>query len=450
MAARDPVEALALWRYHLIAEALNPRLSGLERGLLVRGIAGDHTDPRGELRSVSRNTLDRWIRRYRADGLSGLRDQPRSDVGSARVDPALLDEAIRLRLEVPARSAAHISEMIRTRHGVRIAGRTIAEQLRRRGLTRGELLRDGRTFGRYEADAPNERWIGDVLVGPFVPHPRGPGSVRARLFLLVDDHSRLLVAGRWTGNETLRAGQELLHAAILGRGAPESLHVDNGSAYSGAELARSCAILGIRLIHSRPYAPQGRGKQERLNRVIRERFLLEAEHVGIASLDELNDRFGAWVSRYLNVRVHTETGESPLARFSRVKRRDPHPDVVRSAFLWSAHRRVSRTASVSFEGNEYEVDPSLVGRTVELRFRPEDLFAIEVWYGSRQVGWATPRRIARHVHRQAPPPAGEPVPVPAPTGIDYLGQVLADHEAETAGPIAYRAMPNAPDEGEPF
>lgn len=441
--ARDPAEALALWRYHLIAEALDPRLSGRERGLLVRRLAGqEHASPAGEPRGVSRNTLDRWIRAYRAEGLAGLRDRPRSDRGAARVSPALLDLAIRLRLEAPARSAAHISEIVFARHGVRLSERTLSEQFRRRGLTRGELLRDGRTFGRYEADAPNERWIGDVLVGPFVPHPRAPGSVRARLFLLVDDHSRLLVAGRWTGNETLRAGQEVLHAAILQRGLPESLYVDNGAAYAGAELARSCAILAIRLIHSRPYAPQGRGKQERLNRVIRERFLLEATQVGIASLDELNDRFAAWVERYLNVRVHAETGESPLARYSRREAKPAHPELLRTAFLWSAHRRVSRTATVSFEGNEYEVDSALTGRTVELRYRPEDLFAIEVWHDGHQAGWATPRRIARHVHRQAP---RAPAPRVEPTGIDYLGQVLADHEATVSGPIAYRDL-----DGEPF
>ena len=438
----DPAEALALWRYHLIAEALDPKLSGIGRGTLVRSLVGDHAAPSGELRHVSRNTLDRWIRRYQAEGLAGLHDRPRSDKGGVRLDPALLDEAIRLRLEVPARSAAHISEIIRTRHGVRLPERTLAEQFRRRGFTRGELLRDGRTFGRYEAEAPNERWIGDVLVGPFVPHPRAPGSVRARLFLLVDDHSRLLVAGRWVGNETLRAGQEVLHAAILRRGLPAELYTDNGAAYAGAELARSCAILGVRLIHSRPYAPQGRGKQERLNRVIRERFLLEATTVGIASLDELNDRFSAWVERYLNVRVHSETGESPLARYAKRPARAADPELLRSAFLWSAQRRVSRTATVSFEGNEYEVDAALAGRSVELRYRPEDLFAIEVWFGGHQQGWATPRRIARHVHRQAPAPPPAPAP---PSGIDYLGAVLAAEEAITGGPIAYRDL-----DGEPF
>jgi putative transposase len=183
--------------------------------------------------------------------------------------------------------------------------------------------------------------------------------------------------------------------------------------------------------------PQGRGKQERLNRVIRERFLLEAEQVGIASLEELNDRFTAWVERYLNVRVHSETGESPLARYGSGSIRQADPELLRAAFLWSARRRVSRTATVSFQGNAYEVDPALVGRSVELRYRPEDLFTIEVWWEGRQRGWLTPLRIARHVHPSAPPPARPPA---APTGIDYLGQVLADHEAETTGAIAYRQI----------
>ena len=109
---------------------------------------------------------------------------------------------------------------VTTGYGARIAERTLREQLQKRGLTRAELLRDQRTFGRYEAAEPNERWIADVLIGSWVPQPRASGSQKARLFLIVDDHSRLLVHGRWFGNETLRAGQEVLHAAILRPASP--------------------------------------------------------------------------------------------------------------------------------------------------------------------------------------------------------------------------------------
>ncbi len=219
--------------------------------MIVRGIAGqEHVGSDGQPRPVSRNTLDRWIRAYRQHGLARLRDRPRSDQGGVRRSGALMEEAVKLRLEQPARSAAHIAEVLFARHGVRIPERTFREQLQKRGLTRTELLRDQRTFGRYEAAAANERWIADVLVGPWVPHPKAPGSQRARLFLIVDDHSRLVVHGRWVGNETLRAGQEVLHAAILRRGLPDQLYVDNGRAYAGRELRRCCAVLGIRLLHS--------------------------------------------------------------------------------------------------------------------------------------------------------------------------------------------------------
>ena len=61
----DPTEEPALWRYHLIAEALDRRLGSRERGLIVRRLAGqEHVAPDGEPRPVSRNTLDRWIRSY--------------------------------------------------------------------------------------------------------------------------------------------------------------------------------------------------------------------------------------------------------------------------------------------------------------------------------------------------------------------------------------------------
>jgi putative transposase len=107
--------------------------------------------------------------------------------------------------------------------------RTIREHLHRRGLHRAALTGQPRAFGRYEAERPNERWIGDVLVGPFVPHPRVAGSKRAFLWVLVDDYSRLLVHGRWLPDQNTRAGQDVLRAAIQRRGLPEQLLVDNGA-----------------------------------------------------------------------------------------------------------------------------------------------------------------------------------------------------------------------------
>ena len=434
------VEAVALHRWAVIAEAANARLSPAERGRVVRAIAArTHTHPDGSDRRYSRGTIDRWVRDWRAGGLTALRPRARVDTGVMRARPDLFNEAAALRLELPTRSAAQIAEILWARHGVRVAARTLRAQLRRRGLHRQALEAEPKAFGRYEASRPNERWITDVLVDPWVPFPRVAGSVRARLFLIVDDHSRLLVHGRFHPVENARAGQEVLREAIVRRGVPEVLYADNGAPFANSALSRTCAVLGVRLVHSRPYAPEGRGKQERLNRLIRERFIVEAEHAGVADLYELNERFEAWAEQVANRRVHAETNQTPIGRWEAGgPPRAVDAARLRQAFLWAVTRRVTRTATVSLENNAYSVDPALVGQRVELRFDPAELATIEVFCQGRPAGLATPFILGRHTHRAVPQAARPPA---EPTGIDYLGLVAAAHEAEMVGPISFAQAP---------
>jgi putative transposase len=424
-------EAVALHRWAVIAEATSDRLEPAERGVLVRAIAARaHSHPDGTARHYSRATIDRWIRNWRRAGLDALRPETRSDTGAVRAHPELADEAAALRLELPSRSAAQIARILFARHGVRVAERTVRQQLARRGLSREALAAEPKAFGRYEAAAANDRWITDVLVGPWVPHPRVTSSVRAKLFLIVDDHSRLLVHGRFFAQENARACQEALRAAIVHRGLPEVLYADNGAPFKNAWLTRTCAVLGVRLVHSRPYSPEGRGKQERLNRFIREAFLAEATHHGIETMSALDDLFSAWAEQVANRRTHAETDEAPIERFERGgPHRGADAERLAEAFRWSVLRKVTRTATVSLEGNTYAVDPALVARRVELRYDPEDLAVIDVFFEGREAGVATPFVIARHTHRAVP--QAKPPAAPA-TGVDYLGMVAAAYE-EQAG-----------------
>jgi hypothetical protein len=92
-------------------------------------------------------------------------------------------------------------------------------------------------------------------------------------------------------------------------------------------------------------------------------------------------------------------------------------------------RKVTRTATVSLEGNTYAVDPALVARRVELRYDPEDLSVIDVFFEGSPAGVATPFVIGRHTHRRRSP--SPHVPNRA-TGVDYLGMVAAAHEEQPA------------------
>src|SRR4030095_6981659 len=94
----DPREAVALFRYLVISEATNPRLTPAERGQLVRELASQAFEhPDGRHWTYSRVTRDRWIRAYREQGLDWLRPPPRADLGIVRRHPQLLEEACQLR-----------------------------------------------------------------------------------------------------------------------------------------------------------------------------------------------------------------------------------------------------------------------------------------------------------------------------------------------------------------
>jgi putative transposase len=255
-------EREALFRYRLICEAADPALTPRERGLLVRALAArPHPALQGVTRRVARSTLDEWIRALRRGGFDALK--PAERLVHPRTPLALLEEAQALRREASERTGALIGEILRRRYGeLAPSKRTITRHLRRHGLTRARLLGPERAFGRFEAARPNEMWTADVLHGPQV------AGRRALLFGILDDHSRFVVAARVAYLETTVAFQQVLRPAFMSRGLPERLYVDNGAPFASEALERTLAVLGVRLTHSRPGRPQGRGKVERLFRTI--------------------------------------------------------------------------------------------------------------------------------------------------------------------------------------
>jgi len=203
------------------------------------------------------------------------------------------------------------------------------------------------------------------------------------------------------------------------------------------QLLRALAVLGIQLTHSKPRQPAGRGKIERVFRTVREQFLIELAVPGalakITGLAQLNELFTAWVETVYHQRIHSETGQTPLARFTTADPPViPTPAALHEAFLWSETRLVAKTATVSLFGNTYEVDAALVGRRVELVFDPFDLTDLQVRYQGRQMGAAVGHQIGRHVHPGAKPETS-PDPAP-PTGIDYLALVRDRHTATLREP----------------
>ncbi|MEJ7702543.1 MAG: DDE-type integrase/transposase/recombinase [Geodermatophilaceae bacterium] len=304
---------VGLFRYGLIQDALDAGLSTKQRGRLVRALAARiHPGPFGPAPvRVSRASLDRWIRAYRAGGFTALVPVPRRL--APQTPPEVLELAVALKTEAPGRTAAQVAVVLGAHAGWAPSPRTLQRHFAALGLNRWRP--DGAppaVFGRFEAEAPNARWVGDALHGPVV------AGRKAILIAFLDDHSRAVVAARWGYAETAVALAETLRVGLACRGCPAQTYVDNGSMFIDAGLRRACAVLGIKLTHSQPGRPAGRGKIERFFKTVRDQFLVEiadgtdggAEGAGTAvgSLAELNALFTAWVEQVYHQRRHSETG----------------------------------------------------------------------------------------------------------------------------------------------
>jgi transposase InsO family protein len=437
---RARAQQVALFRYQLICPALEAGLSTKARGRVVRAIAARvHQGPFGGQHRYSRDSLDRGIRRYRAGGFDALTPSIRQP--GTRIDTGVLELAVALKRENPDRTAAQVARILRAASGYSPSESTLLRLFHRRELM-GPATEAGVVFGRFEAEIPNERWVGDALHGPWV------GGRKTYLFAFLDDHSRLAVGYRFGFAEDTVRLAAALEPALAARGVPAAAYVDNGSAFVDSWLLRACAKLGIRLVHSTPHRPQGRGKIERFFRGVRDQFLVEVADTSAAELTEqqltpaaalleLNGLFTAWIESVYHHRVHSETGQAPLARWNEGWDRLGHGPIMASAqalteaFLWSALRTVTKTATVSLHGNTYQVEAALAGRKVELVFSPFNLEVIEVRHGDRSYGHAVPFLITRHAHPKARPETPEPTPTPA-TGIAYLQLVADAHHQQVA------------------
>jgi putative transposase len=435
---------VALFRYELIQDVIDPAVSSRQRGRLVRALAeGAHQGPFGEQVRVSRQTIDRWVRWWRAGGFEALLPTP------ARVQPRtpaeVLALAAALKRERPERTAAQVARILRAQSGWAPSERTLQRHFVRLELDR-TVPASPPVFGRFEADRPNELWTGDALHGPVI------AGRKTFLFCFIDDRSRAVMGARFGYHEDTVRLAAALRPALASRGIPESIYVDNGSPFVDSWLLRACASLGIKLVHSTPARPQGRGKIERFFRTVRQQFLVElageaAERVG--DLAELNRLLVAWVETDYHRKVHSETGAPPLRRW-REGLPDPlprpTPAQLREAFLWAEHRMVTTSATVSLHNNTYQVDPLLVGRKVELVFDPFDLTDIEVRHQQRTFGKAVAFRIGRHAHPKARPEQPDTGP-PPPTGVDYLRLLDAAHQHQLATRINYAALADVDADG---
>jgi len=422
---------VALFRHAIIGELdIEAWPRGERSARLAELAARTYRTPDGRERRFSVRTLWAWWSAYRRAGLDGLLPKVRTDHGQPKaVDRALLEAAIALRREVPSRSTATLIHILET------AGRIVPGQLRRSTLDRhlaaaGMARRRLRTLGdkryiRLLFERPNQLWVGDSHEAPLLWDPERQRYRTLHLAAFLDHYSKLVPHAAWYRSEQLATLEDTLKKAILKRGLPDALYVDNGAAYRADQFAFACAHLGIRLRHSRPYASEGRGAIERFNRTVVEQFEPEIRALRLDDPPEIQLRFEAWLEQRYHLTPHEATGQPPLDRFAQpdFTPRYPDPVLLAETFRVRVRRRVHpKTSTVEVEGVAFLVEPPLRGRWVEVHYDPHDLADVLVVLGGERVQRARPLRP------NEPPPPRPERPTVTPPAFDYLGALRAEYD----------------------
>jgi putative transposase len=338
---------------------------------------------------ISISTIASWVRRYERSGrkLESLYPLGRGDIGRSRVlDEEVAQMLINLKKEYPRASIQGLIEELRRRKIIeawaKVCPTTVYRFLKGQGLLHRapEVPKDRR---RFEAELPNDLWQSDMMYGPTV-------SIEGRqrktyLFAFLDDMSRLVPHAQFYLSEMLESYLDCLRQALLRRGLPRRLYVDNGPAFRSQHLSQITASLGIALIHSTPYQPEGRGKCERWFRTVRGQFLSwwRGEALG-----ELNQALGKWLQETYHQNVHSVTGQTPLKRFSsHLECLRPAPPNLEDFFRKRAVRKVEKDRSLALNSRLYEAPVSLIGKKVALLYHDHDPARVEIFWEERSYGF---------------------------------------------------------------
>ncbi len=400
-------EQVAAGRFHIIAPIVNratPMNHGEVSAWFREAVQKTWThEPYWRDKHFGLRTLERWKQQYERGGFEGLMPATPPKRPVTAIPEPVLRQAEAIRLEMPKLSVETILYLLHKEHGVvrgSVNPSTLARHFRREGLTRQRMSDEkNRQYGfrRFEAEAPMQLWQSDFQHTLYLPDPLNPNKRKlAKLCLILDDHSRYVVHGQFYWDERMPSLEDSLKKAIEKRGIPDQCYTDNGSAFSAGHIAHICARLGIRLSHTRPYKPQGKGKSERMFGFVDTSFLpIAMNKISknlIRTLEDLNRALQDWLEEHYHVRNHGETGEPPRIRMGRYPARQlPYSKhELRRLFFLEETRKVDKTGTVSLDGLAYQVPAELCGMKVQIRYDPYDPSDADVHVDGVLVGKAIP------------------------------------------------------------
>jgi len=432
-----------------------------------------------------RSTIERWLYCARNEPKDPIRALERRVHGCAGTSPtigAVLRDAIRAQHQAHPRWSyqLHHDNLVAWAKTQPSMGRvpsytTIRRYMRTHGMVRARsrsksaareaaefLPREMRSF---EVSHVHGLWHSDGHVGTRrVLLPDGSYE-KVHLLGVLDDRSRLVCHLQWyLRDERAETVVHCLMQAIQKRGLCRGYLSDGGAGFVAAETTEGLSRLSVEHHTTLPRTPEQNAKQENFWAQVEGRLMPMLEGYEPLTLELLNRATSAWVELEYNRELHSEIGQSPLARFlagPSVGRPSPSSEGLRQVFRRQELRTQRRSdGTLTVEGVRFEVPARY--RTLArpaVRYASWDLSSVTLVDAQRDVALCEIYPLDKEKNadgrRRVVEPVTdprEPTPAAATTGIAPLLRELMATYAATGLPPAYvplRAASDNSEENEP-
>lgn len=261
-------------------------------------------------------TVAKWVNRFRAEGVDGLRDRSSRPLSSPSQTVAATCEVIEA-----LRRQRHTGKQIAAEVGVSVA--TVSRVLKRLGLNRLSALEPAEPVRRYERAAPGEivhidikklgkfNRIGHRITGDRIGQSNTRGVGWEYVHLAIDDHSRLAYSEILPDEKRGSCLRFLFNALRYFRSLGvkvERVMTDNGSSFRSRRYAKALRRLRVKHLRTKPYTPKTNGKAERFVQTsLREWAYARAYDTS----DQRAAELPVWLHRYNWHRPHGSIGSMP-------------------------------------------------------------------------------------------------------------------------------------------
>jgi putative transposase len=340
------------------------------------------------LHDVSRKTIYKWIKRYKAKGTIGLEDRSRAPLHHQNAtSEEMIEFIIAVKKRHPRWGPKKIIASLKEHNGEISypALSTVSEILKRKGLVTSRVRRYRTrpyTDPFTECENPNDVWSADFK-GQF---RMGNGKLCYPL-TITDNYSRYLLCCTVLNHPSFKETRPCFERVFKEYGLPVAIRTDNGAPFASIGLGSLSKLsvwfmrLGIRPERIAPGHPEQNGRHERMHRTLKETTVNPPRR----NRTMQQKAFNAFIHEYNCERPHEALGQKPPAtvyRKSRWRYSGHIPKIIyRSDALL---RKVNRNGEIKWKGKAIFISKSLIGEHIALKQKEEHLW--QIWFMDYPLG----------------------------------------------------------------